>query len=74
MFAYACEAYSRILERAKGPADGRRLYAEYAKNGVPDDVRISRDELVDVVAPAVAARNGWKRILAYCSPPGMIKR
>jgi len=74
VFAYACEAYSRILERAKCPADGRRLYAEYVKNGVPDDVRISRDELVDVVASAVAARNGWKSILAHCSPPGMIRR
>jgi len=74
VFAYACEAYSRILERAKDPTDRRRLYAEYVKNGVHADVRISRDELVDVVASAVAARNGWNRILANCSPPGMIGR
>jgi len=74
VFAYACEAYSRILERAKSPADRRRLCAEYVKSGVPDDVRISRDELVDVVASVVEARNGWKRILEHCSPPGIIKR
>lgn len=74
VFAYACEAYSRILERAKGPADRRRLYAEYVKNGLPDDDRISRDELVDVVKSAVEARNGWKRILAHCSSPGMVKK
>ena len=74
VFAYACEAYSRILEQSRGPADRRRLYASYVKNGVPDDDRISRDELVDVVASAVDARNGWKRILAHCSPPGMVKK
>jgi len=74
VFAYACEAYSRILEQSKGPADRRRLYAAYAKNGVPDDDRISREELVDVVASAVEARNGWKHILAHCSPPGMVKK
>ncbi len=25
--------------------------------------------LVDVLAEAVAARNGWKRILSRCAPP-----
>ncbi len=74
VFAYACEAYSRILEQAKGPADRRRRYAEYVENGVPDDARICHYELVDVVESAVEARNGWKRILAHCSPPSMIKR
>ncbi len=68
VFAYACEAYSRILERGMSPADRRRLYAEYVKRGVPHDDRISRDELVDVVASAVEARNGWKDILAHCAP------
>ena len=69
LFAYACEAYARILERGKGIADRRRIYAEYVNNGLPNDDRISRDELADVVASAVEARNGWKRILAYCSSP-----
>ena len=68
VFAYACETYSRILEQSKGPAHRRRLYAEYVKSGVPDDDRISRDELVDVVASAIETRNGWKQILAHCSP------
>ena len=74
LFAYACEAYAKLLEQGKSPADRRRLYAEYVKNGLPDDDRISRNELVDVVASAVEARNGWKRILAHCSPPAIIKR
>ena len=73
VFAYACEAYSRILERSKGPGDRRRLYAEYVKSGVPHCDEPDRTELVEALASAVEARNGWKRILAHCSPPGVIK-
>jgi hypothetical protein len=69
VFAFACEAYSRILERAKGPADRRRLYAEYVEKWVPHCDKADRAELVDALASAVEARNGWKRILAHCSPP-----
>ncbi len=69
VFAFACEAYSRILERAKGPADRRRLYAEYVEKWVPHCDEPDRTELVDALASAVEARNGWKRILAHCSPP-----
>ena len=69
-FAYACEAYSRILERAGSPADRRRLHAEYASDWVPTaDDRVDRDELVDILSEAVGARNGWKRILSRCAPP-----
>ncbi len=70
VFAYACEAYARILDQAKGPADRRRLHAEYVAHWVPDDDRIDRAELIDILAEAVEARNGWKRILGRCSPPG----
>ena len=73
-FAYACEAYSRILERAKSPADRRRLHAEYAEGSVPSADRIDQDELVDILAEAVAARNGWKRILKRCAPPKRVPR
>ena len=69
LFAYACEAYARILEQAKRPVDRRRLHVEYAEKWLPDDDRLHRDELIDVVAEAVNARNGWKRILQRCSPP-----
>ncbi len=69
VFAYACEAYSRILERAKCPADRRRLYAEYVKNGMPRIDEPDRGDLVAALAAAIDARNGWKRILAHCSPP-----
>lgn len=68
-FAYACEAYGRILERAKSPAERRRLHAEYAESWVPSIDRVEQDELVDILAEAVTARNGWKRILERCAPP-----
>jgi hypothetical protein len=68
LFAYACEAYSRILEQAKSPTDRRRLHAEYSEKWVPDDNRLNRSELVSILAEAVGARNGWKRILRSCSP------
>jgi len=29
--------------------------------------RDDRDELLDILKDAVVARNGWKRILTYCS-------
>jgi len=69
LFAYACEAYAKILEQAKSPADRRRLHAEYAANWAPNDDRVDRDELIGILAEAVEVRNGWKRILQRCSPP-----
>lgn len=69
-FAYACEAYGRILEQAQKPAGRKRLHAEYVEKWLPcADNRIDREELIDIVAEAVAARNGWKRILNRCASP-----
>ena len=65
-FAYACETYSRILEGTRGLADRRRRLAEYAANHAPTADIVS-EELVDILTEAVAARNGWKRILTRCS-------
>jgi hypothetical protein len=73
VFAYACEAYARILEKAKSPADRRRLHTEYVAKWVPHCDEPDRKELVAALASAIEARNGWKRILAHCSPPGIIK-
>jgi len=69
VFASACEAYSRILERTKCPADRRRLYAEYVEKWGHHCDKADRAELVDALAAAVEARNGWKYIMAHCSPP-----
>ena len=73
-FAYACEAYSRIREQARRPADRRRLQAEYAESWVPSADGLDPEELVDILEEAAAARNGWKRILARCSPPKRTRR
>jgi hypothetical protein len=67
LFAYACEAYARIVERAKGKADRLRLHQEFAAHWSPLSDEPDLDGLNDVLAEAVAARNGWKRILQRCS-------
>ena len=73
-FAYGCEAYSRILEQARGPKQRRELLSEYADGPMPNDRRVDADELVAILEEAVAARNGWKWILARCSPPKRRRR
>lgn len=67
-FAYACEIYSRIFEQAHGRAERVALLARYASSANPTDQRVDQAELRAVLADAVAARNGWKRILAGCAP------
>jgi len=67
-FAYACEAYGRILERGPRPADRRRLLAEHLAGSMPGDDRVDEEEYRSVVTEAIGARNGWKRILSRCAP------
>lgn len=67
-FAYACEAYSRILELGATPAARRALLVELDAGPVPSDETVSGDEYLDILREAVVARNGWKRILARCAP------
>lgn len=69
LFAYACEAYSRIIELAGTKNNRQCLLAEYEAKMMPDDDRITRSELIDILTLAIAARNGWKSILQSCSPP-----
>jgi hypothetical protein len=74
-FAYACEAYARIVERAPRLAERGALGDAFARErATPTDERVDRDELVDIVRDAVAVRNGWKRILARCAPPPPMTR
>lgn len=67
-FAYSCEAYARVLSRAKGAADRRALAAEYAAEQRISEERVDPAEVASIVAEAAAARNGWKVILARCAP------
>ena len=66
-FAYACEAFRMIVERASRPRDRRALLDEFVERGVPGDETVDRVELVDILRDALNARNGWKRILARCA-------
>ena len=70
-FAYACEAYSRILARGGNLLEGRSLAEEYGARFIPADDRVDAEELSDIVTEAAGARNGWKRILSrYRLQPG----
>ena len=67
-FAYACEAYSRLVTLGSRRADRIMLLAELVQAPpVPDD-RVDLDEYLDILREAIAARNGWKRILKRCAP------
>ncbi len=68
-FAYACEAYSRILGRAKRPAERSALLEEVRQYPLPPTDQVDRDEYFAILREAVARRNGWKAILEACSPP-----
>lgn len=57
-FAYACEAYSRILGRATRPADRLGLLAKLREGRPPPDDRVDPTECHDILGEAVARRNG----------------
>ena len=67
-FAYSCEAYSRIVERATSPTERRREAKEYAGVVRIADERVDPAEVAEIVQAAAAARNGWKVILERCAP------
>jgi hypothetical protein len=66
-FAWCCETYSRIVALGRTPAARAALLAEVERGPMPCSDEVDGAEYVDVLREAVAARNGWKRILARCS-------
>jgi len=68
-FAYSCEAYSRVLERGKSPAERRALAEEYCRAVRISEERVDVAEVASILQAAAAALNGWKVILARCAPP-----
>ena len=68
-FAYSCEAYARVLDRAKSPSERRALAGDYGSKVRIFEERVDPAEVTNIVAEAAAARNGWKVILARCAPP-----
>lgn len=70
-FAYSCEAYARVLERAGSATERRALADAFAATARFTDDRVEADEVGSIVREASAARNGWKTILGRCAatPP-----
>lgn len=74
-FAYACEAYSRLLELGRDARHRQDLLAELAAAPLPSDERVDGVEYLDILAEAIKARNGWKRMEANgVLRPGRIAR
>ncbi len=67
-FAYSCEAYARIITRAKSPTERRALATEYASKRRISAEGVDAVEVASIVTEAANARNGWKVILARCAP------
>ena len=68
-FAYSCEAYARIVERAARFQDRRALASEFAQRFASSDERVDPTQVADIVVEASTRRAGWKAILARCAPP-----
>ncbi|WP_250504738.1 hypothetical protein [Caballeronia sp. AZ7_KS35] len=66
-FAYACEAYSRILVTAPGEAARQAALSRHQEYGLPPDERVDHDEYMAILADAIQARNGWRRIRERCA-------
>jgi hypothetical protein len=67
-FAYSCEAFARIVERARGSGHRAELVEAFAADFRPSEERIDAVEVSDIVREATSRRNGWKVILARCAP------
>jgi hypothetical protein len=67
-FAYACEAYARIVGRARGLAGRAALAREYGCDGCISEARVDPARVADILYEAALRRNGWKVILARCAP------
>jgi hypothetical protein len=67
-FAYACEAYSRILSLASTPKLRREALQVHANGPLPGDSRMDQEEYLEILAAAVGPGNGWQRILKACAP------
>lgn len=67
-FAYSCEAYGWIVERAGSRAERLALAERFAAHGFGEcDETMDPTEVAEIVQAACEARNGWKVILARCS-------
>lgn len=66
LFAYACEAYSRICELASRSQSRRKLLEQLKQLPAPIDDSVNADEYFELLTRAINRRNGWKTILEGC--------
>lgn len=70
-FAYACEAYSRILELGRNQKERMALLSEMEDEYSIVVDKVDNEKYTQALRAAVSARNGWKQILAVCAPKPM---
>lgn len=68
VFAYSCEAYARIGQRAGSARERRRLAEEFRSDPPIPETEVDPDEIAEIVFEATLRRNGWKAILERCAP------
>lgn len=74
-FAYSCEAFGWIVERASSKAERLALAERFAAHGFGQcDEAMDPNEVADIVEEACHARNGWKVILGRCAPEKRLAR
>jgi hypothetical protein len=66
-FAFACEAYGRILELGQTLRARRRLLEQFRRESEIPGLVEDKTELFKILHTAVESRNGWKQILKMCS-------
>lgn len=66
-FAYACEAYSRILELGRTANERRTLLSDLKRSWFHGDERMDASKYLRALTEAVEPGNGWRRILACCA-------
>ena len=66
-FAYACEAYTRILALSERLRDRQANFERLKQSFCPTDQRVDAGEYHDILAETIARRNGWRSILDRCS-------
>jgi hypothetical protein len=67
-FAYACEAYSRILAMAQDVESRQAALERHKALELPPDERVDHGTYLAILAEAVRARNGWRCIAKRCAP------
>jgi len=73
-FAYACEAYSRIADRARDRGGRMTLAEQYGRSLRQSDDRLDALEVAGIVQEACASPSGWKVILSRCAPVNATSR